>query len=507
MTQRAHDGTARSPAAHLLGPVEGHPITCRQRGSHTGLPRVIPAPLVASRLRGAPSLGLSEKMFSSTPLRWAGLLLLSFACLATARAQPASARTQPTIGRCHLTATVDAGSAGYLVDCVQTAEAHGWDALLIRIDTPGGSLDSTREIVRSFLASNVPILVWVGPAGARAGSAGVFITLASHYAGMAPGTNIGAAHPVMGPTGEDPEKAGSHMAEKVVNDTAAFVESIANQRKRNADWAVSAVRDSDSITAEKAVEIHVVEVLAATESAFLAAADGKTVELPDGPRVLRTADAQMVDLEPTLRQSLIHWLSNPSLAYLLFIVGGLGLAIELSHPGMIVPGVLGVICLILAMMAFSALPIQAGAIVLSLIGIGLIVAELFVASGLLGVAGVGLLVLGGVLLVDRFDAEWYVEPSWRMALWILLPAAIALGGTAVYVMLRAAQARKEPQRGGDLGLIGVKGRALTDVGPEGGTVFVHGERWNAIASHSIPANSPVVVRGLDGLTLHVDEVE
>lgn len=446
-------------------------------------------------------------MFSTTPLRWVGLLLLSFVCLSTARAEPASDHGRPIVGRCHLTDTVDPGSASYLVDCVQTAEAEGWNALLIHVDTPGGSLDSTREIVRAFLASKVPVLVWVGPAGARAGSAGVFVTLASHFAGMAPGTNIGAAHPVMGPTGEDPEKAGSHMAEKVVNDTAAFVESIATQRKRNAEWAVSAVRDSASITAEKAVELKVVEVLAPTERAFLDAANGRTFDLPEGPVTLATAGAELVDLEPTAKQRLIHWLANPSLAYLLFVVGGLGLAIELSHPGMIVPGVVGVICLILAMMAFSALPIQTGAIVLSLIGIGLIVAELFVASGLLGAAGVALLILGGVLLVDRFDTEWFVEPSFHMALWILLPAAIALGGTAVYVMLRAAQARREPQRGGDLGLIGTRGRALTEVGPRGGNVFVHGERWNAIASHSIPAGSPVVVRSLDGLTLHVDEVK
>lgn len=447
-------------------------------------------------------------MFSSSLLRWAGLLLLLIVGSAGAQAgQPSAPERRPVVGRCHLTETVDPGSAGYLLDCVRTAEEKGWDALLIRVDTPGGSLDATREIVRAFLGSQVPVLVWVGPAGARAGSAGVFVTLASHFAGMAPGTNIGAAHPVMGPTGEDPEKAGSHLAEKVVNDTAAFVESIASQRKRNVEWAVSAVRESASITAEKAVEIQVVEVLARTERAFLDAADGRTVELPEGPSTLRTAGAELVDFEPSMKQSLVHWLSNPSLAYLLFVVGGLGLAIELSHPGMVVPGVVGVICLILAMMAFSTLPIQTGAIVLSLIGIGLIVAELFVASGLLGAAGVGLLVLGGVLLVDRFDAEWFVEPSWQTTLWILLPAAIALGGTAVFVMLRAAQARKQPQRGGDLGLIGTQGKALTDVGPAGGDVFVHGERWNAIASHSIPAGSPVVVRRLDGLTLHVDEVK
>ena len=418
----------------------------------------------------------------------------------------ASAEPMATVGTCTLTGTVDAGSSAYLQDCVATAQAHGYDALLVRLDTPGGALEATRDIVRAFLGADVPVLVWVGPAGARAGSAGVFVTLASHVAGMAPGTNIGAAHPVLGPGGQDPEEAGGKaMAEKVVNDTAAFAESIARQRGRNADWAIAAVRESESITAEKAVELHVVDLVAPTEEAFLRAVDGRTVNLPSGERTLRTADAHRVAIEPSVRQQFVHWLSNPSIAYLLFVFGGLCLAIELAHPGMIVPGLIGGVCMVLALVAFSALPVEAGAVALLLVGIGLIVAEMFVTSGLLGLAGAALLVLGGVLLVDRFDTGWFVEPTFALSLKMLIPTVVVVAGAALFVMTRAAQARRAPQRGGDAGLVGERGRALDAVGPQGGEVFVHGERWRAISAQPIAPGATVVVRKVDGLTVTVEE--
>ncbi|WP_373049349.1 NfeD family protein [Vulgatibacter sp.] len=455
---------------------------------------------------------------SPAPVR--ALLVLAIFAAALAAAGPLRAqesrgdasgelpeRRRPAVGRCTLTGTVDAGSAAYLQDCVVDAEVAGYDALLVRIDTPGGALESTRAIVRSFLGAEVPVLVWVGPSGARAGSAGVFVTLAANAAGMAPGTNIGAAHPVVGPTGQDPEEAGGKaMGEKVLNDTIAFVESIAQQRGRNVEWAVKAVRESASVPAERAVELNVVDVVAPTEEAFLAAVDGRTVELPSGEVVLRTANARIVELEPSLGQRLVHWLANPSIAYLLFVLGGLGLAIELSNPGMIVPGLLGAICIILALVAFSALPVQAGAIALMLVGIGLIVAELFVASGLLGVGGMVLLVLGGVLLVDDVDFEWFVEPSFGISLGFLIPTVVVLGAGAVYLLVRAAEARTIPQLGGDVGLLGERGRALSAIGPGGGEVFVHGERWRAISVRPIAAGAPVAVRNVDGLTLTVEEI-
>lgn len=413
----------------------------------------------------------------------------------------------PRVGRCVLTNTVDPGSGAYLVECVERAKQERFDALLVRIDTPGGSLESTRQIAKAFLASEVPVLVWVGPAAARAGSAGVFITLASHFAGMAPGTNIGAAHPVMGMGGEDPEKAGKHMAEKIVNDTVAFAESLARQRGRNEEWAAKAVRESASVTAEKAVELKVVEVLAATEADLLDAADGRKVKTAAGEVTLRTRGAQLVELEPSLRQKIVHWLANPAVAYLLFLIAGLGLAIEFSNPGMIVPGLLGAICLVLAMIAFSALPISTGAVILMLIGFGLLIAELFFASGLLAAGGIALLILGGVLFVDRVDPDWFVDPSFRVPLAVILPTVLTIGGSAGYVLVRAAQARKLPQRTGEAGLVGERGKVLAAVDASGGEVFVHGERWRAVSALPIPLGAQVQVEKVDGLLLHVTEVK
>lgn len=410
------------------------------------------------------------------------------------------------VALCALTGTVDAGIADYLSDCVITASAQGYEALVIRMDTPGGSLESTREIVRALLGAEVPVLVWVGPSGARAGSAGVFITLASHVAAMAPGTNIGAAHPVMGPTGQDPEEGGTHMAEKVVNDTAAFAEAIAKQRGRNVEWAVEAVRESASVADERAIELGVVELSATSLEDLLSKVDGRVVELPQGERTLQTQGAAIEELRPTLRQAFVHWLAHPSIAYILFIIGGLGLAIELANPGGLIPGLVGGVAMILAMLSLSALPIQAGGILLLLAGLAMIVAEFFVASGLLGAAGVGLLLLGGLLLVDRFDPEWFVEPSFAISWQFLLPLVLLIGGAAVYVLVRAAQTRKVEHKVGDIALVGQKGKALTRIDAEGGMVFVFGERWSARSETPIEKGATVIVRNLEGLTITVEEI-
>ncbi|MFP2929600.1 NfeD family protein [Pyxidicoccus sp. 3LG] len=422
-------------------------------------------------------------------------------------ASPTSAR--PTVARCELDGVVDSGSGNYLVDCVARAEAEGHGALLVRLDTPGGSLDATRDIVRAFLASRVPVLVWVGPSGAHAGSAGVFITLASNLAAMAPGTNIGAAHPVVGVTGQDPEEAGGEqLARKVENDAVAFVESIARQRGRNTEWAASAVRDSVSIPADKARELRVVEQVAPTEADFLAWADGRRVRVAGDDSVrLDTKDARVVDLEPTVSQRTVHALAHPSIVYLLFLVAALGLVVEMSHPGAIVPGLIGLVALVLALVASSALPVRAGALVLLLVGAGLIIAELFVTSGLLGATGVVLLMLGGVFLVDRFDPGWFVDRSFHLSWVWVVPTSAVLAGAAAYVAYRGAQTRRLPQQGGDAGLVGEQGTALVPVSPSNGEVFVHGERWRATSPAPIRPGAHVVVRRVEGLTLFVDEVK
>lgn len=431
--------------------------------------------------------------------------MMALALLLFAGAAGAQEGGTRTVALCELTGTVDAGIASFLSDCVRIAGERDYEALLIRVDTPGGALESTREIVRDLLGSPVPVLVWVGPSGARAGSAGVFITLAANVAAMAPGTNIGAAHPVMGPTGQDPEEGGSHMAEKVVNDTVAFAEAIARQRGRNIEWAEQAVRESASVAADRAVELDVVDLIASSVEDFLSQADGRVVEVAGGERTLQTRDARIEALRPTLRQAFVHWLAHPSIAYILLIIGGLGLAIELSNPGAIVPGLVGGVAMILAMLALSALPIQAGGVLLIVAGLGLIVAEFFVASGLLGAAGVGLLLLGGLLLVDRFDPEWFVEPSFAISWQFLLPLVLIVGGAAVYVLVRAAQTRKVEHMVGDLGLVGQKGEALSRIDAESGTAFVFGERWNARSETPIEEGAKVVVRRVEGLIIFVEE--
>lgn len=430
-----------------------------------------------------------------------GLLCLALLLALPARAQQGGAR----VLHCTLEGTVDAGSVAYLTGCVRAAEARQ-DVLLVRLDTPGGQLEATREVTRSFLGAKVPVLVWVGPSGARAGSAGLFLVLASNVAGMAPGTNIGAAHPVAGPGGADPEQvAGEQLARKVVNDTVAFAEAVARQRGRNAAWAASAVRESASIPAERAVSLGVVELQSPSEEAFLRAVSGRTVQTADAPWRLDTAGAQLDMLSPSFRQRLVHWLANPSIVYLLFVVGALGIAIELASPGVGVAGALGGVSLLLALVALSVLPIQAGAVVLLLIGVGLILAELAVPSGLLGLGGVVLLVFGGLLLVDRVDPAWFVEPSFRIPLRLVLPVAVALGGMATYVAVRAAQARRRPMVAGDVGLVGEHGRALSAITAKGGEAFVHGERWSAVAPRPVPPGAPVVVRRVEGLTLFIEE--
>ena len=458
--------------------------------------------LVDRRSTLTPTLSRAERGRALVPLL--GLVLLGSLVLAQPPAAPA------VISRCTLEGMVDAGSGAYLADCVRRAEGAGHAALLVRVDTPGGSLESTRDIVRAFLASRVPVLVWVGPSGAHAGSAGVFITLASNLAAMAPGTNIGAAHPVVGLTGQDPEEAGGkEMARKLENDTVAFAESIARQRGRNAEWAATAVRESASVPAERAVELRVVEQVASTEEQFLAWADGRQVETADGKQTLSTRQAQVVDLTPSASQRVLHALAHPSVVYLLFLVATLGLMVELTHPGILIPGLVGLVALVLALLASSALPVRTGAVVLLALGAGLLIAEVFVTSGLLGAAGTVLLLLGGVLLVDRFDPDWFVEPSAavHVPLRLVLPSTLVLAGFTALIAWRGAQARRLPQLAGDLGLVGEKGSALSPVSSEGGEVFVHGERWRAVCSSALPTGAQVVVRRVEGLTLHVDEVK
>ncbi len=420
-------------------------------------------------------------------------------------AAPAAGQTRaggepPCVLRAELAGVISAGAASYLGDAVAAAEREGCQALLVVLDTPGGQLDATREVARAFLGADVPVVVYVAPSGARAGSAGVFVTMAAHVAAMAPGTNIGAAHPITA-GGEDPEEAGGeHLARKIENDTAAFARAIAQRRGRNAEWAEAAVRRSISATAAEAVEAGVVDLVASSEAELLSVLSGKTVQ----GVTIATRGAPIVSFEPTIQQKALSILGDPNVAYVLLIAGFLGLVFELYQPGLIVPGAVGLFCLLLAGIGLNALPVQIGGIVLVAIAVALFVAELYVASyGLLTLGGVAALVIGSALLIDTHDPEFFAEPSVRVSWALIVPLASVLGLAAGLLAWNAGRLRHRRPSTGREGLVGERGRAEGGVGPGGGHVRIHGERWNAVSRVPVGDGEPVEVVGVEDLRLRV----
>lgn len=430
--------------------------------------------------------------------RLAGLLAV-FTALAPAPAQAAEPVTAPA--RVYAltldAAMINPATADYIVRGIERAHKDGAAALLLRIDTPGGMLQSTRLIVKEMLRSPVPIITYVTPGGAQAGSAGVFITLAGHVAAMAPGTNIGAAHPVGG-QGEDIEKSGgAHMAQKVENDTRAFAESIAAERGRNGVWAAAAVTQSVSITASEALAKRVVDIVAATDQELLAAADGRTVNL-DGKRVtLAVKGLPIVEIAMTAKQRLVAFLADPNVAYLLMTLGFLGIYFELSHPGLIFPGVVGGLGLVLAFVALQVLPFNAGGLALVVLALVLFILEIFITSyGMLTLGGVISMVLGGLLLFDTPDASLHVDTG------IIVAVAATMAAFAGLVSWLVAKAMRAKVTTGPEGMLGTRGHATSALAPAG-TVFVHGEIWQAVSESPAAKGEEVIVIAVEGLTLRV----
>ena len=418
---------------------------------------------------------------------------------------PGDASSPPRVISVDVTGPITSGTAEYLQAALARARAERVQALAITLDTPGGDLEVTREIVRAMLAGEVPIVVWVGPAGARAGSAGVFVTLAADVAAMHPASNIGAAHPVAG-GGQDVEQvAGKDMAKKVENDTAAFARSIAAAKGRNADWAERAVRESVSVTADEAVKQKVVDFVADNLAAALEKADGRTVKTAAGPRVLHVKGAAVEPHALTVRQQVLSFLSNPAVAAILTLIGMLGIAIEFYHPGAIFPGVVGAFCLFLAFMATRVIPVNAGAILLVIAGVGLLVAEAFLTThGLAGVGGAVCLVLGLLFFVDTSaPGQWFDPGALSLSPWIVWPTPALIAGLLLFMGWKIARGRRSPLQLGSLALVGAVGEALSEVGPGGGEVFVHGEYWRARAAAPISRGTRVRVVAVDGLVLTV----
>lgn len=367
-------------------------------------------------------------------------------------------------------------------------------ALVIELDTPGGLDKSMRKIVKGIIGSPTPVIVYVAPSGARAASAGVFITLAADVAAMAPGTNIGAAHPVtMGG-----KKLSKTMAEKVMNDAAAYIRSLAERNGRNADWAEEAVRKSVSLAAEDAVKEHVVDVVSPNLNSLLKSVDGWKVKTGTGEKLLKTAKAEIVRMDMGWRDRLLDFISDPSVAYMLMILGFYGLFFEFTNPGSIFPGVTGAIFLILAFYSFQTLPVNYAGLLLIILGIVLFALEIKIIShGVLTIGGIISMVLGSLMLFES------PAPFFRLSIYLILPTVIF---TAIFFTITFRLAyhafRRRPVTGRE-GLIGMAGTAKTDVTPETGMVSVQGELWSAYTENFIAKGEKITVQSVSGLKLKV----
>lgn len=385
-------------------------------------------------------------------------------------------------------------AAEHLVEALKAADRDGAAALVVELSTPGGLLTSTRTMTEAMLAAATPVVVWVYPDGAQAASAGFFLLMASDFAAMAPATNTGAAHPVGG-AGETIEGV---MGDKVEHDAAATIRALAERRGRNVETAEKAVRESISFTAQEALAAHLIEVVAPDLSSLVAALDGREFEKPQGrQRRLALAGAVVERVEMSSFRRLLSTLIHPNLAYLLMSIGMLGLYFELSHPGAVLPGVVGGICLLLGLYAMSILPVDFAGVALILLALALFLAEIKVTSyGLLTLGGIVSLVLGSLMLFKSAD------PALRASFALVVPVAVAFAALAIFLARLAFRAQsRRPVTGSD-GLVGAHAVARTALAPEG-KVFVQGEWWHAISEAEVPAGAEVEVTGMDGLTLHV----
>jgi membrane-bound serine protease (ClpP class) len=384
-------------------------------------------------------------------------------------------------------------AAETVIQAIDRAEKAHREALVIRLDTPGGLDTSMRDIIKRILVSEVPIVVYVAPSGGRAASAGTFIGMAAHVLAMSPGTSIGAATPV-NVGGQDVAK---DMANKVKNDAVSYIRSLARQRGRNADWVEKAVREGSSLNEEDALHEHVIDLVARDMTELLTAIDGREVTLAGTARTLHTAKAETHEYQPSWRQQLLGRIIDPNIAYILFILGFYGLLFELSNPGAVLPGVVGGICLLLAFLAFQALPVNLTGVALIVFAMVLFAVDVKVQShGILTVGASVALLLGSLILVGGDSGVA------RISLSVVLTAVAATIVFFALVVGAGLRAQRRKLTTGTPGMVGEQGTALTDLGPSG-QVFVHGEYWTAEADQPIAKGARVVVDRVDGLVLRV----
>lgn len=427
-----------------------------------------------------------------------GMLLLWVVVLAVVIAAPARPATRSgSVLVIRVDGVINPVSAEFIGRSLAEANEHHYAALVIELDTPGGLDRSMRKIVKGIIGSDTPVIVYVAPSGARAASAGTFITLAADVAAMAPGTNIGAAHPVT--TGG---KLSKTMEKKLENDAAAYIRSLAERNGRNSRWAEEAVRKSVSLAAEDALKEHVVDIISPNLKSLLKSIDGWKVKTVKGEVVLKTAGASIVRKEMGWRYRLLDFISDPSVAYILMLLGFYGLFFEFTNPGAIFPGVTGAIFLILAFYSFQTLPVNYAGLLLIILGLILFILEIKIVShGVLTIGGIISMVLGSLMLFEN------PAPFFRLSLYLILPAVVV---TALFFSLTfrlAYRAFKSRPITGREGLVGIEGIAKTDITKEKGMVSVQGELWSAYSDDFIVKGDRIIVQSVSNLTLKVNKAK
>jgi membrane-bound serine protease (ClpP class) len=438
------------------------------------------------------------------------LLALLLGALAAPVGAATAAPTGTIIQRITIEGVIGPATARFVSRAVRSAEEAQVEALVIQLDTPGGLLKSTDDITKAMLNARVPIVVYISPRGARAASAGVFITYAAHVAAMAPATHLGAATPITlgeGPPGapqqqqapsqgrEENERA---MREKVTNDAVANIRAIANRRGRNAEWAESAVRRAVSITETEAVRLHVVNLIAEDFGDLQRRLDGMTVATDLGPKVLRTAQARVVDVAMDITERFLMLLAEPNIGFILMNIGILGILVELYNPGAILPGVVGGIALILGLASFAILQVNAAGLLLIAFAILLFIADVKVPGhGVLTVGGVIAFIFGAILLTER------TAPVLQISLHLIIGVAALFAAFFLFAVSAGVRAQRAPARSGGGRLVGAVGVARSALAPDG-MVYVQGEMWSAVADEGpIADGQPVRVVGLEGLRVRV----
>ena len=419
-------------------------------------------------------------------------VLLRAALFATALAT--SAPRDAEIPVVELEGVVHAVTAAHVVQAIDKADAEGAPLLILRLDTPGGLDTSMRQIVDRMLNCRTPVAVFVGPSGARAASAGFIITVAADVAAMAPGTNIGAAHPVSG-LGQMDEV----MSKKITSDAAAYIRGKAERRGRNVEMAEKAVLESRSFTEREALELKLVDLVVKDVDELVRVLDGRTVKRFDGTAVTLSLKGERTTAVPmNWRQAVLAAIASPELLFLLLLGALAGIGAELSHPGLLFPGIVGVLCLILFLFASQVIPVNSAGVLLILLAVGLFAAEVKVTSyGLLTVAGLVAMILGAMMLVDA-----PLRISWAA----VLPAAVTMAVGTILLVRLVLQAQRRVSVTGVAGMVGARGVADTELQPEG-WILLMGERWRGVAESPLPAGSPVQVTSVDGLRVRVKKVE